>query len=72
MYNLQEQACDLLFGRKERRRYSINRNFVGDYVGIEYHPALQMLAGKRERVIFAATVNKYDRKFKVHFYYVSS
>uniref|UniRef100_F1KTI8 Myosin-Ie n=1 Tax=Ascaris suum TaxID=6253 RepID=F1KTI8_ASCSU len=61
---VKEQACDLLFGRKERRRYSINRNFVGDYVGIEYHPALQMLAGKRERVIFAATVNKYDRKFK--------
>ncbi|VDM39001.1 unnamed protein product [Toxocara canis] len=61
---VKEQACDLLYGRKERRRYSINRNFVGDYVGIEYHPALQMLAGKRERIIFAATVSKYDRRFK--------
>ncbi|VDD93459.1 unnamed protein product [Enterobius vermicularis] len=60
-----EEASDLLFNHKERRRYSINRGFVGDYIGLEYAPALQMLAGKKERVLFAATVDKYDRRFKV-------
>uniref|UniRef100_A0A0K0DIN4 Unconventional myosin-Ie n=1 Tax=Angiostrongylus cantonensis TaxID=6313 RepID=A0A0K0DIN4_ANGCA len=60
-----EQASDLLYGKKERRRYSLNRNFVGDYIGLEHHPALQSLIGKRERVDFAHTVTKYDRRFKV-------
>lgn len=46
-------------------RYSINRDFVGDYIGLEYHPALQAIVGKRERIDFAATVNKYDRRWKV-------
>ncbi|ETN81932.1 myosin head [Necator americanus] len=59
-----EQASDLFFGKKERRRYSLNRNFVGDYIGLEYHPVLQSLVGKRERVDFAHTVTKYDRRFK--------
>uniref|UniRef100_A0A7I4XSX4 Unconventional myosin-Ie n=2 Tax=Haemonchus contortus TaxID=6289 RepID=A0A7I4XSX4_HAECO len=59
-----EQASDLLFGKKERRRYSLNRNFVGDYIGLEHHPVLQSLVGKRERVDFANTVIKYDRRFK--------
>uniref|UniRef100_A0AAF5RTP5 Uncharacterized protein n=3 Tax=Wuchereria bancrofti TaxID=6293 RepID=A0AAF5RTP5_WUCBA len=62
---LKEDACKLFLNKKERRRYSINRNFIGDYIGIEYHPALQALAGKKERIIFAATINKYDRRFKV-------
>ncbi|CAI2320056.1 unnamed protein product [Caenorhabditis sp. 36 PRJEB53466] len=60
-----EQAADLMYGKKERRRYSLNRNFVGDYIGLEHHPALQSLVGKRQRVLFAATANKYDRSFKV-------
>ncbi|KJH47425.1 SH3 domain protein [Dictyocaulus viviparus] len=68
-----EQASDLFYGKKERRRHSLNRNFVGDYIGLEHHPALQaifalfqfnILAGKRERVDFANTVIKYDRRFK--------
>ncbi|CAB3408384.1 unnamed protein product [Caenorhabditis bovis] len=59
-----EQAADLLFGKKERRRYSLNRNFVGDYIGLEHHPALQSIVGKRQRILFAAVVNKYDRSFK--------
>ena len=61
---LKEQASDLLFGRKERRRLSLNRNFVGDYIGIEHNPTLQMLVGRRERIDFAAKVTKYDRSFK--------
>ncbi|WKX89898.1 hypothetical protein Q1695_009049 [Nippostrongylus brasiliensis] len=59
-----EQASDLLYGKKERRRYSLNRNFVGDYIGLEHHPVLQSLVGKRERVDFANTVLKYDRRFR--------
>lgn len=61
----QEQAADLMYGKKERRRYSLNRNFVGDYIGLEHHPTLQSLVGKRQRVLFACTANKYDRKFRV-------
>ncbi|CAI4228131.1 unnamed protein product [Auanema sp. JU1783] len=60
-----EQAADLFFGKKERRKFSLNRNFVGDYIGLEHHPALQSLVGKRERVEFAHSMNKYDRRFKV-------
>ncbi|KAH7717055.1 unconventional myosin-If [Aphelenchoides avenae] len=60
-----EQASDLLFGKKERRRHSLNRNFVGDYIGVEGHPALQAIVGRRERIDFAHSVNKYDRKFRV-------
>ncbi|CAJ0916216.1 unnamed protein product, partial [Mesorhabditis belari] len=62
---MKEQASDLLYGKKERRRFSLNRNFVGDYIGIEHHPALQVLVGKRERIDFATTCNKYDRRFKI-------
>ena len=63
--SIQEQAADLMYGKKERRRYSLNRNFVGDYIGLEHHPTLQSLVGKRQRVLFACTANKYDRKFRV-------
>lgn len=59
------EAADLLFGRKERRRASINRNFVGDYIGLEGRPQTMNLIGRREKVYFAETVKKYDRRFKV-------
>ena len=59
-------ASDLLLNRKERRRNSINRNFIGDYIGMEEHPELQQFVGKREKIDFADTVTKYDRRFKVH------
>lgn len=38
---------------------------MGDYIGLDNNPALRALVGKRERVDFAQTVNKYDRRFKV-------
>ncbi|CAN8005135.1 unnamed protein product, partial [Ixodes hexagonus] len=57
-------AADILNGRKERRRHSLNRNFVGDYIGLDHHPELRVLVGKRERIEFAETVFKYDRRFK--------
>ncbi|TKR94098.1 hypothetical protein L596_008431 [Steinernema carpocapsae] len=61
---MKQEASDILYGKKERRRYSLNRNFVSDYIGLENNPALQAIAGKRERVVFAQTVVKYDRKFR--------
>ena len=54
-----------MFNRKERKRNSLNRNFVGDYIGLENRPELRRFAGKRERIEFADTVNKFDRRFKV-------
>ena len=38
-------ASDILFNKKERRRGSINRNFVGDYIGYDDNPALRSLVG---------------------------
>lgn len=54
-----------MFGKKERRRYSLNRGFVGDYIGMDNQPALRALVGKREKIEFAETVFKYDRRFQV-------
>ena len=51
--------------KKERRRHSLKRNFVGDYIGMEDNPALRTFVGKRERIEFADTVLKFDRRFKV-------
>lgn len=58
-------ASDIVLNKKERRRYSLNRNFVGDYIGLEDSPELRALVGKRERIEFAHQVLKYDRRFKV-------
>lgn len=61
---MKEEASDIMYGKKERRKFSINRNFVGDYVGLEYKPELQTFVGRREKIDFAATLKKYDRKFR--------
>lgn len=58
-------ASDLLLNRKERRRHSLNRNFVGDYLGMDDRPELRQFLGKREKIDFADKVTKYDRRFKV-------
>nr|XP_033776611.1 LOW QUALITY PROTEIN: unconventional myosin-Ie [Geotrypetes seraphini] len=61
---MREEASDLLLNKKERRRNSINRNFIGDYIGMEECPELRQFLGKREKIDFADTVNKFDRRFK--------
>ncbi|KAK1158184.1 unconventional myosin-Ie isoform X1 [Acipenser oxyrinchus oxyrinchus] len=61
---MREEASDLLLNRKERRRYSINRNFIGDYIGIDDRPELRQFLAKREKIDFADKVTKYDRRFK--------
>ncbi|KAJ3593607.1 hypothetical protein NHX12_005941 [Muraenolepis orangiensis] len=61
---MREEACDLLVNHKERRRHSINRNFVGDYLGMDDRPELRQFLAKREKIDFADKVSKYDRRFK--------
>ncbi|ELK31068.1 Myosin-If [Myotis davidii] len=61
---MREEASNIRLNKKERRRNSINRNFVGDYLGLEERPELRQFLGKRERVDFADSVTKYDRRFK--------
>jgi len=53
-----------MLNKKERKRLSINRNFAGDYLGFSENPSLRALVGKRERIDFAQTITKYDRRFK--------
>lgn len=38
---------------------------MGDYLGMEERPELRQFLAKRERVDFADSVTKYDRRFKV-------
>uniref|UniRef100_A0A8C1JI68 Osteoclast-stimulating factor 1 n=1 Tax=Cyprinus carpio TaxID=7962 RepID=A0A8C1JI68_CYPCA len=61
---MREEASDLLLNKKERRKNSLNRNFVGDYIGMDNHPEIRQFVGRRERVDFADVVVKYDRRFK--------
>lgn len=61
---MREEASDLLLNRKERRRHSINRNFIGDYLGMDDRPELRQFLGKREKIDFADKVTKFDRRFK--------
>ena len=58
-------ASDILLNKKERRRNSLNRNFVGDYIGTDNHPEVRQFVGRRERIDFADVVVTYDRRFKV-------
>lgn len=58
------EASQLFLNRKERREHSLNRNFHGDYIGMDFRPALSALIPRREKVIFALTVDKLDRQFR--------
>ena len=40
------KASDIMFNNKERKRLSINRNFVGDYCGFSENPSLRALVGE--------------------------
>ncbi|KRX90400.1 Unconventional myosin-If [Trichinella pseudospiralis] len=62
--DMAQRASDILHGHKQRRRASINRKFFGDYIGLDDKPELKTLVGKREKIWFADSVCKYDRRFK--------
>ena len=36
-----------------------------DYIGMDDKPGLKNLVGRRDKIQFAQTVKKYDRKYKV-------
>uniref|UniRef100_A0AAR2KVF6 Osteoclast-stimulating factor 1 n=1 Tax=Pygocentrus nattereri TaxID=42514 RepID=A0AAR2KVF6_PYGNA len=61
---MREEASDILLNKKERRRNSLNRNFMGDYIGTDNRPEIRQFVGRRERIEFADVVVKYDRRFK--------
>ncbi|KAM4601251.1 myosin IEb isoform 2-T2 [Polymixia lowei] len=61
---MREEASDILLNKKERRSNSLNRNFVGDYIGTDNHPEIRQFVGRRERIDFADVVVKYDRRFR--------
>ncbi|XP_061838995.1 myosin IEb [Nerophis lumbriciformis] len=61
---MREEASDILLNKKERRKNSLNRNFVGDYIGTDIHPEIRQFVGRRERIDFADTVVKFDRRFR--------
>ncbi|XP_051271779.1 myosin IEb isoform X2 [Dicentrarchus labrax] len=61
---MREEASDVLLNKKDRRRNSINRNFVGDYIGTDNHPEIRQFVGRRERIDFADVVMKFDRRFR--------
>ncbi|XP_061573807.1 myosin IEb isoform X2 [Cololabis saira] len=61
---MREEASDVLLNQKQRRRNSINRNFVGDYIGTDNHPEIRQFVGRRERIDFADVVVKFNRRFK--------
>nr|XP_061789718.1 unconventional myosin-Ie-like isoform X1 [Nerophis lumbriciformis] len=61
---MREEASDILLNKKERRKNSLNRNFVGDYIGTDVHPEIRQFVGRRERIDFADVVVKFDRRFR--------
>ena len=61
---MRKKAADVMYNKKERKRYSINREFLGDYLGFQDNPVLKALVGKNEKVFFADMATKYDRNFK--------
>jgi myosin I len=61
---LKVKASDILQKKKERRRGTINRNYMGDYMGFSDNPVLRSIVGKKARVEFAYSVKKYDRRWR--------
>ena len=56
--------ADILYQKKERRQFSVNRQFFEDYIGLDDQPAIKNLVGKRDKILFAQTINRYDRRYK--------
>ncbi|KAJ3205417.1 Unconventional myosin-Ie [Entophlyctis luteolus] len=61
---MRKKAAEVVYNQKERKRFSLNREFVGDYLNFLDNSVLKSLVGKNVKVYFADVVQKYDRKFK--------
>lgn len=73
--DMKKIGADLLYGRKERKRLTINRDFRGDYLNLRDNPVLKALISNtmsnilkldnpNETTLFSDTVVKYDRQMK--------
>nr|KAJ3423287.1 Unconventional myosin-Ie [Polyrhizophydium stewartii] len=60
---MRKKAADVMLNNKERKRFSLNREFLGDYLNFLDNPILKSLVGKDVKAAFADVVTKYDRKF---------
>ena len=58
-------ASDILLNKKERKRLSINRNFVGDYLGITENPSLRALVGNQPRSLQGHHCTKQPLKIQI-------
>ena len=61
--DMKKASYEVLHGQKERRRQTLNRGYVGDYIGFRDDPILRSLSGQ-ETIVYADSVTKYDRDFK--------
>jgi hypothetical protein len=61
--DLRAKSQDILYGKKERKRISLRRDYIGDYIGYLDNAALRTLMGKNMQVLFADNIIKYDRRF---------
>ncbi|XJO77043.1 hypothetical protein BDV3_001684 [Batrachochytrium dendrobatidis] len=61
---MRKKAADVMFNNKERKRFSLNREFLGDYINFLDNPILKSLVGKDVKAGFVDAVTKYDRNFK--------
>lgn len=67
--NLRRQGNQTVYGKKERRRLSINRPYTCDYIQYRDNWELKEIvqsAGGREKFLFAHRINKWDKKSKKH------
>lgn len=62
---MKKQATNIFMNRKERRRLTLNRTFVGDYLGARENPAFkQFLTAKNETIVVSDSIVKFDREMK--------
>ncbi|KAH9270279.1 hypothetical protein BASA83_007618 [Batrachochytrium salamandrivorans] len=61
---MRKKAADVMLNNKERKRFSLNREFLGDYLNFLDNPILKSLVGKDTKAAFVDVVTKYDRNFK--------
>jgi myosin-1 len=50
---MRKKAADVMYNKKERKRFSINREFLGDYLNVLDNPVLKSLIGYIQFLIFS-------------------
>jgi myosin-1 len=60
--DLRKKSAEVMYNKKERNRYSLNRVFLGDYLNVLDNPVMKVLIEK-QKSMFSSQITKYDRKF---------